>query len=425
MKSYFEMSDQELIEERKVIEEQYNNFKEKNLKLDMSRGKPGSEQLDLSLELLDVIKSSSNLKTEEGFDSRNYGVLDGIVEIKRIFAQILGVQDEDVFVGGNSSLNMMFDTISHFMTHGVLNHTPWIKQEKIKFLCPVPGYDRHFSILDYFGIETINISMSETGPDMDLIEKLVAQDDSIKGIWCVPKYSNPQGITYSDETVRRFAKLQPKAEDFRIFWDNAYAIHTFGDQDDSLLSLMDECKQNNNEDLPVIFGSTSKITFSGSGIAVLATSKNNLENLKKKYSIQTIGYDKINQLRHFRFFKDYDGILQHMEKHKAILRPKFNTVIKFLEDNLLEAGVASWFKPNGGYFISVDVMDHCAKRVVELCKEAGVILTPAGATYPQGVDPLDKNIRLAPTYPPKEELEVAMNLFCVCSKLAALEVLLK
>ena len=419
--SLFSMRKNELEEEKRRLLDEYNKFKEKNLKLDMSRGKPSKEQVELSSSMLDIINSKSVCETREGVDCRNYGLLDGIMEIRELFAEIMQVSPEQVFVGGNSSLNMMFDTISCYMTHGVCENEPWIKQGDVKFLCPVPGYDRHFSILEYFGIGMITVPMTDNGPDMDIVEKLVSTDDTIKGIWCVPKYSNPEGITYSDDTVRRFAKLRPAASDFRIFWDNAYAIHGITDKPDILLNLMDECVKEGNEDLPIIFCSTSKVTFPGSGVAAMAASLENMKEIRRRYSFQTIGFDKINQLRHIYFFKNYSGVLRHMQKHKNILKPKFDIVINYLNNELADYGVAKWKVPNGGYFISVDVTDGCANRVVELCKDAGVILTPAGATYPYKNDPYDRNIRIAPTYPPESELKSAMELFCICVKLASIE----
>ena len=338
---------------------------------------------------------------------------------------MLGVDKKNVFVGGNSSLNMMFDTIACMMELGNSGEKPWNQQGHIKFLCPVPGYDRHFGVTEYFGIEMVTVPMTPTGPDMDIVEQLVSSDASIKGIWCTPKYSNPQGITYSDETVRRFAALEPAAKDFRIMWDNAYAIHDISDTPDTLLNIFDELQKNGKEDMVFEFCSTSKITFPGAGVAAIAASENNLNTLKKRYTYQTIGYDKMNMLRHFIFFKDFDGVLAHMQKHKAVLQPRFNMVTDTLERELSGLGIAEWTKPNGGYFVSVDVMEGCAKRVVELCKEAGVVLTGAGATFPYGKDPKDSNIRVAPTYPPIGELQIAMSIFCVCVKMAALEKLLK
>lgn len=423
--NYLEMSKDELKAQLAELQSEYKKYQDMNLKLDMSRGKPGSEQLDLSEGLLNTVLTNDDCKALNGLDCRNYGVLDGIPEIKKIFAKILNVTESEIMVGGNSSLNMMFDTIATMMTANVNGGTPWAKLDKVKWLCPAPGYDRHFSITEYFGIEMITVPMTPQGPDMDLVEKLVSEDSSIKGIWCVPKYSNPQGVTYSDETVTRFAKLKPAADDFRIMWDNAYVIHDIAEKGDKLLSLMDECKKYGNEDLPIMFTSTSKITFPGAGVACMAASEKNMEFFKKKYTVQTIGYDKINMLRHVKFFGDYDGLMAHMQKHRAVLEPRFEAVVNKLENKLGGFGIAEWIKPNGGYFVSVDVLEGCAKRVVQLCKEAGVVLTGAGATFPYGNDPKDSNIRLAPTLPPVEELELAMDLFCICTKLAALEKLTK
>lgn len=402
----------------------YDAFKAQGLKLDMSRGKPAPAQLDLSMPMLDVLSSKDMLQTETGFDCRNYGLLEGIPEAKRLFANMLKVAEDEILICGNSSLNLMFDTVSAAFTHGVMGNTPWAKQEKLKFLCPVPGYDRHFAICELFGIEMLPVPMREDGPDMDLVEQLVSTDDTIKGIWCVPQYANPNGCVYSDETVRRFAKLQPKAADFRIFWDNAYCVHHLTDTPREILPLLEECKKAGNPDLAYLFGSTSKISFSGAGVAMMASSKANLNSLKEVLSIRTIGYDKINQLRHVRYFKDFAGLQAHMEKHRAILRPKFDTVLNMLDQEIAPLGICSWQKPEGGYFISFDAMDGCAKRIVQLCKEAGVVLTNAGATFPYGKDPADKNIRIAPTYPTVEELAKAMELFCICVKLSATEKLL-
>lgn len=413
-------SDELQIEKRKLLDE-YNDFKSKGLKLDMSRGKPGVEQLNISAKILDIINSTSDCKTREGVECRNYGLADGIPDIKELFGKLMQVPSDWLIVGGNSSLNMMFDTFTCLMTQGIAGCAPWIKQDKIKFLCPSPGYDRHFAILDYYNVEPIVVPMNNDGPDMDIVEELVSNDESIKGIWCVPKYSNPTGITYSDEVVKRFSKLNPKAKDFRIFWDDAYAIHDISETPDKLISVMNESIKNGTEDNIIVFCSTSKITFPGSGVAAMASSPNNLEVFKKRYSIQTIGYDKINQLRHMHFFKDFNGMLAHMKKHKEILKPKFDMVLNKLRMNFNDNKLVKWTNPKGGYFISVDVMEGCAKRVVELCKNAGLILTPAGATYPKGKDLKDSNIRIAPTYPPVNELEQAMNLFCIAVKIASIE----
>ncbi|MGN0537020.1 MAG: aminotransferase class I/II-fold pyridoxal phosphate-dependent enzyme, partial [Acutalibacteraceae bacterium] len=404
MSDFLKLGKSELQAEYNSALEAYETYKAKGLHLDMSRGKPGSEQLDLSMELLDALNSTSDMKAENGVDTRNYGIMDGIPEAKKLFADILGVQSENVFVGGNSSLNMMFDTIAAINELGCNGEPAWSRLDKVKWLCPAPGYDRHFGITEYFGFEMITVPMTANGPDMDMIEKLVAEDATIKGMWCVPKYSNPQGYTYSDETVRRIAALKPAAKDFRIMWDNAYCIHDVTDTPDTLLNIFDEVKKTGNEDMIFEFCSTSKITFPGAGVAAMAASKSNLDLLKKRYKYQTIGYDKLNMLRHVRYFKDLNGVLAHMQKHRAVLEPRFNAVIDRLKKELADKNIASWTRPNGGYFVSVDVLDGCAKRVVALCKEAGVVLTGAGATYPYGKDPKDSNIRIAPTYPPVEEL---------------------
>lgn len=425
MKSFSEMNREELLEEQSVLKAKYEEYCKAGLKLDMSRGKPGADQLDISMPLLDVLNSSIDCNASNGFDCRNYGLLDGIPEVKQMFADILGVSADEVMVGGNSSLNMMFDVISCFMTSGVSGCEPWIKQGGVKFLCPVPGYDRHFGVTEYYGIEMITVPMDDNGPDMDIVEKLVSSDDKIKGIWCVPKYSNPVGITYSDEVVRRFAALKPAAKDFRIMWDNAYAIHDITDDGDALLNIMEECKKNNTQDLPILFTSTSKITFPGAGVAAMACSAENMKVIMNRYKFQTIGYDKLNQLRHARYFKDSNGIIEYMQKHKEVIAPKFKVVTDTLENEVKYSGVAQWCNPKGGYFVSVNVYPGTAKEVVRLCKEAGVVLTGAGATYPYGRDPFDSNIRIAPSYPTVEELSMAMQIFCVCTKLAAVSKLLE
>lgn len=424
--NYFNCSAQELEQEYAALKKQYEDNKGKGLNLNMARGKPGKEQLDLSTELLDVINSKSEFIGSDGMDCRNYGILEGIDECRKFFGDILGVDYTKVMVGGNSSLNMMFDTISSLMTKPIVEGCkPWYEVKNRKFLCPVPGYDRHFGITQYFGFEMLPIPMTAEGPDMDMVEELVSKDDSIKGIWCVPKYSNPQGITYSDETVRRFANLKPAAKDFRIIWDNAYCIHDISDTPDELLNIYDECVKAGNEDLPILFCSTSKITFPGAGVAAMATSDNNMKVFMERYNYQVISYDKLNMLRHVKFFNHIEGGIQsHMKKHKEVLKPKFDIVLNTLENELVPCGIGEWTKPNGGYFVSVDVAEGTAKRVVQLCKEAGVVLTGAGATYPLGKDPKDSNIRIAPTFPPNDELQLAMDVFCICVKLAACEKLL-
>ncbi len=426
MKSYKSMSKAELEALKTELEKEFNDFKAQGLSLDMSRGKPSQEQLDLSMEMMDVLHSGSDLRCSTGVDCRNYGVLDGIPEAKELLGAMCEVDADKMIIYGNSSLNVMYDTVARAMTHGIMGSTPWCKLDKVKFLCPVPGYDRHFAITEYFGIEMINIPMTLEGLDMDLVEKYVSEDPAVKGIWCVPKYSNPQGISYSDETVRRFARLKPAAEDFRIFWDNAYSVHHLYDDDqDVVLEILEECEKAGNPDMVYKFTSTSKISFPGSGIAAIATSPNNLADIKKQLFIQTIGHDKLNQLRHVRFFKDIDGIHAHMRKHAAIMRPKFEAVIDILETELGGLEIGSWIKPKGGYFISFDSMDGCAKAIVAKAKEAGVVMTNAGATYPYGKDPHDSNIRIAPSFPTLDELKTAAKLFTVCVKLVSVEKLLE
>ena len=428
MKAYQELSREELLSLKSELERAYEEEKGKGLKLDMSRGKPSVAQLDMVMDIFDVLSSDSDMISMEGVDVRNYGVLDGLLEAKHMMADIMGVPAENVIIYGNASLNIMYDAVSSAMTHGVMGCTPWGKLEKVKFLCPVPGYDRHFSITQYFGIEMITVPMTSQGPDMDMVEKLVEEDDSIKGIWCVPKYSNPQGYTYSDETVRRFAHLKPAARDFRIFWDNAYAVHHLYDEEerqDKLLEILSECEKAGNPDMVYEFASTSKVSFSGAGVAAIAASRGNLDCIRKTLTIQTIGYDKINQLRHVRYFKNFDGIKAHMRKHAALMRPKFETVLNALERELAGTGIGQWTNPRGGYFISFESMEGCAKAIVAKCKEAGVTLTGAGATYPYGKDPRDSNIRIAPTYPTPEELALATELFVLCVKLVSVEKLLE
>ncbi len=426
MKAYKEMSREELLGLKKELEGQYEEAKAKGLKLDMSRGKAAAAQLDMEMDFFDVVNSNSEIKTQSGVDCRNYGLMEGIPEAKKLIADMMGVLEEQVIVCGNASLNIMYDTVARSLIFGVMGSTPWCKLDKVKFLCPVPGYDRHFAITEHFGIEMINIPMTEEGPDMDLVEEYVNNDPAVKGIWCVPKYSNPQGYTYSDETVRRFAKLKPAAPDFRIFWDNAYAIHfLYEDKDAELLEILQECEKAGNPDMVYEFCSTSKVTFPGGGISAIASSKANLDFIKKAMTIQTIGYDKINQLRHVRYFKDINGMREHMKKHAAIVRPKFEAVLAVLEKELGGLELGSWTNPIGGYFISFETMDGCAKAVVEKCKEAGVVLTGAGATYPYKKDPKDSNIRLAPTFPSSEELSMATDLFVLCVKLVSVEKLLE
>ncbi len=421
---YKDYSKDQLTAEFEKLKKEFGEIKNLNLSLNMSRGVPCQEQLELSRSMLDIINSSVQCQTIDGQDCRNYGIMDGIPSCKALMAQMMSVSPDMVMVGGNSSLNMMFDTIATFMTTPVVEgEKPWYEVKDRKFLCPVPGYDRHFGITEYFGFEMITVPMTSDGPDMDVVEELI-KDESVKGIWCVPKYSNPQGITYSDETVKRLANLKPAAKDFRIMWDNAYVIHDLTDEEVSLLNIFDECKKAGNFDLPIEFCSTSKITFPGSGVAAMAASENNMKVIKNKYKYQTIGFDKINMLRHVRFFKDFDGMKAHMKKHRAILKPRFDMVVENIKKHIEEYGIITYLEPKGGYFVSVDVMDGTAKRVVALCKEAGVILTGAGATYPYSNDPKDSNIRIAPTAPSVADLSKAMYVFSVCCKYAAVEKLL-
>lgn len=422
MKAYKELSREELLTLKGELEKQFEDAKGKGLKLDMSRGKPTPAQLDMAMDMFDVFNSTSDMKAENGMDTRNYGVMDGIPEAKRLMGEIMGVPAENVIVYGNASLTIMYDTVSRAMTHGIMGNTPWGKLDKIKFLCPVPGYDRHFKITEHFGIEMINIPMSEDGPDMDLVEEYVEKDPSVKGIWCVPKYSNPQGYTYSDETVRRFAALKPAAPDFRIFWDNAYVIHhLYEEKQDQLLEILSECEKAGNPDMVFEFCSTSKVSFPGSGIAAIASSEANIADIKKRLTIQTIGHDKINQLRHVKFFKNVDGIKAHMEKQADLIRPKFELVEKIFSDELASRGIGTWMHPLGGYFISFEAPEGCAKEIVSKCKEAGVVLTGAGSPFPYKKDPKDSVIRIAPTYPSLAELEQAANVFVVVVRMAAAE----
>ncbi len=409
---------------KETLLEEYAAFKAQGLNLNMSRGKPCTEQLDLSMPMLDMLNGKSEVAASTGDDCRNYGLPDGLPELREIFGGMMEVPADNVLIGGNSSLNMMFDTVACGMTHGFSGCEPWSRQKTIKFLCPCPGYDRHFAVTQYFGAELIRVSMTPEGPNMDEVEELI-KDPAVKGIWCVPKYSNPQGYTYSDDTVRRFAALKPAAKDFRVFWDNAYCVHELSDTPDTLLNLWEECKKTGNENLVFYFSSMSKITFPGSGVAAMAASGENLEVLREHFSFQTIGRDKLNQLRHVKFLKNLDGVREQMKKHRAILEPKFQVVLEKFQKELGGLQIAKWTEPHGGYFISVDVLEGCAKRVVSLCKEAGVVLTGAGAAFPYGQDPKDENIRIAPTYPSVDELKKAVELFCICVKLAAAEKLLE
>lgn len=418
---YKDYSKEQLFEELGTLKNSFEEIKAMGLKLNMARGVPSPDQLKLSLPMLDILYREADCTAEDGTDCRNYGVMDGIPECKRLMADLMGVTPDMVMIGGNSSLNMMFDTISCFMNKPVEPGTPpWGLVPERKFLCPVPGYDRHFGVTGYFDFEMIPVPMDENGPVMDVVEELV-KDPSVKGMWCVPKYSNPSGITYSDEVVKRIAALKPAAKDFRLMWDNAYCIHDLVEDGDSLLNIFEECEKTGNIDMPIEFCSTSKITFPGSGVAAMAASENNMKVIKNKYKYQTIGYDKLNMLRHVRFFGDINGMKEHMKKHAAVLKPRFDIVTDKLGEKLEDYGIVWYNHPRGGYFVSVNVMDGTAKRVVELCKEAGVNLTGAGATYPLGNDPHDSNIRIAPSFPSLEDLDKAMDVFCICARLAAVE----
>ncbi|MGN0549382.1 MAG: aminotransferase class I/II-fold pyridoxal phosphate-dependent enzyme [Acutalibacteraceae bacterium] len=420
---YKNLSKQELSEMKTELEDRYEAFKAKGLKLDMSRGKPNKAQLDLGDGILDIVNSSSDKTSSDGMETRNYGGLTGIPECRRLMAEIMGVDEKNVIVGGVASLTLMYDYIAQCMIFGC-GGEPWIKQGEIKFLCPCPGYDRHFKILEHFGIKMININMNADGPDMDSIEEYI-KDEKVKGLFCVPKYSNPDGITFSDEVVRRFAALKPAAKDFRVIWDNAYIVHDLSDTPDELLNIFDEAKKYGSEDMFIEVISTSKISYAGGGVSAIAASDKNIAWIKDRMSVQIISNDKINQLRHARYFKDLDGIKAHMKKHAAILKPKFDAVTDGFAEAFDGTGIASWKKPNGGYFISLFVMKGCAKRVGQLCKDAGLTLTTVGATYPYGIDPDDSNIRIAPSYPDVDELQKAVELLCICVKLAAVEKLIE
>lgn len=416
---YSEMSKEELRAKKAALDKEFADIKKLNLKLDMSRGKPGGDQLDLSMDMLKTVIGVCDCKAENGFDCRNYGVLDGLPECKALFAEMLEVNPNNVIIGGTSSLNLMFDYISQCMTHGA-GDKPWMQQGKIKFICNVPGYDRHFTICEHFGIEMLNVEMTENGPDVEKIRELV-KDPSVKGMFCVPKYSNPDGVTYSDDTVRALAALHPAAKDFRVIWDNAYVVHDLTDTPDRLLNIFDACKPFGSEDMFVEFTSTSKISFPGAGVSAIAASDANIQAIKARLAMQTISYDKMNQLRHVKYFKNLEGIQAHMKKHAAIIAPKFKIVLDAFESQLRENGLANWTTPNGGYFISLNTTGCSAKRVGELCKELGVVLTTVGATYPYAIDASDRNIRIAPTYPSVDDLKKAAEVLCLCIKLATLE----
>ena len=424
MRDFQQLGPQELREIRHQLKERYRKFQSKNITLDMTRGKPCSEQLDLAMGIFDCV-DSSHYAAEDGSDCRNYGGLDGIAEAKTLFSELMGVAADEIIIGGNSSLNMMHDTFMRAMVNGVTaNSSPWKLLPRVKFLCPSPGYDRHFFVCQYLGIEMITIDMNADGPDMDTVENLVAADDSIKGIWCVPQYSNPTGAVYSDDVVDRLANMKTKADDFIIFWDNAYALHHLGEKPARLKNILTACRQAGHPERVLIFGSTSKISFASAGLAMMAGSKASMDRARKQMSFQTIGPDKLNQLRHVRFFKNMAGIENHMKKHAAILKPKFDAVQNALETELGGKNIAVWSKPNGGYFVSVDTLEGCAGPVVQMAAEAGVKLTPAGSTFPYMKDPLNRNIRLAPSFPPLEDIRLAMELVGICIQLVSIEKIL-
>lgn len=420
MANYLLMSKEDLLAEQVKLQTAYDEYVSKGLKLDMSRGKPDSSQLDLSLGLMTV----DAYIDEDGVDTRNYGNLEGCPESRRFFADMLGAKVEETFVGGNSSLQLMYNAIDYGYKMGFDGCTPWKDCEKIKFLCPAPGYDRHFRITEAFGFELLLVPMTPDGPDMDVVEELV-KDEAVKGIWCIPVYSNPDGYVYSSETVDRMAKMETAAQDFRVFWDNAYLVHHLTDQHLTCPNILDECRKHGNENRPIMFCSTSKITFAGAGVGALAASKQNTNAIGQFMFAMTIGFDKVNQLRHVRFLKQVGGVAAQMDRHAEIIRPKFEIVLNILNKNLTGCGeIATWTTPMGGYFISFNTMDGCAKRVVELCKNAGVVLTGAGAAFPYGIDPNDRHIRIAPTFPPLSELEIAAELLTTATRLATVEKLL-
>lgn len=425
MKQYKDYSREELMSLEAELQKQYDEIKAKGLDLNIARGKPGWDQMDLSMPMMDVLSSNVDYLALDGTDVRNYGMLQGIPGARKLMGDVLGADPANVIIFGNSSLNVMYDCVAWAEIFGIMGSTPWSKLDKVKFLCPVPGYDRHFAITEQFGIEMINVPMTQDGPDMDMVEEYVNHDPAVKGIWCVPLYSNPTGAIYSDETVKRFANLKPAAKDFRIFWDNAYAIHhLYEEKQGRILNILEEAEKAGNPDIVYEFASTSKVTFPGAGIACLASSDGNVQDILGKMKYATIGFDKINMLRHARFFKDIDGLKAHMKKHADIVRPKFEAILEAFDKELEGLGIATWTKPIGGYFISFYAMDGCAKEIFRKCKEAGLIMTNAGAAYPYGKDPHDSNIRIAPTMPPLSDVVQAVELFIVCVKLTTVEKLL-
>ena len=423
MKNYCDLTREEQKSLYDSLISEYNFYKSKGLKLDLSRGKPNSDQLDISLPLLSEARPREKCFSINGIDCRNYGVLDGIPEMKQLFSEMLGIKTEYIAVGGNSSLQLMYDTLTRAMLFGVLDSPrPWCREEGLKWICVVPGYDRHFKMTEVLGFELLTVKMTPTGPDMDEVERLV-KDPKVKGMWCVPKYSNPTGNTYSDETVRRLAKMECAAPDFRIIWDNAYAVHDLDENGDKLLDIFAEAEKYGHLDRIFYFSSTSKITFPGGGVALMAASPANLKQIEQFLGVQTIGYDKLNQLRHTAYFKDAAAVHEHMMILAKFIGKKFEITLKNL-DALEGLGIAEWTKPNGGYFVSLDVMPGTAKRVYTLMKEVGVTLTAVGATFPYGIDPEDKNLRIAPTYPTNDELDLATKILVIAVKLAALEKLM-
>lgn len=423
MKNYCDLTREEQKSLYDSLISEYNFYKSKGLKLDLSRGKPNSDQLDISLPLLSEARPREKCFSINGIDCRNYGVLDGIPEMKQLFSEMLGIKTEYIAVGGNSSLQLMYDTLTRAMLFGVLDSPrPWCREEGLKWICVVPGYDRHFKMTEVLGFELLTVKMTPTGPDMDEVERLV-KDPKVKGMWCVPKYSNPTGNTYSDETVHRLAKMECAAPDFRIIWDNAYAVHDLDENGDKLLDIFAEAEKYGHLDRIFYFSSTSKITFPGGGVALMAASPANLKQIEQFLGVQTIGYDKLNQLRHTAYFKDAAAVHEHMMILAKFIGKKFEITLKNL-DALEGLGIAEWTKPNGGYFVSLDVMPGTAKRVYTLMKEVGVTLTAVGATFPYGIDPEDKNLRIAPTYPTNDELDLATKILVIAVKLAALEKLM-